>query len=102
MRIFSVVFVVGAGIRCFATGPSTFWLVIVGQVRFKKIVYNDFIQALNGCIGPLTLSACPRISALWFAVNERTTATAISRLNIHIPFVIISAIGVGWVLPLDF
>src|SRR5690348_6403094 len=36
--LFVVIGMIGAGIRCFAIGPDTFWIVIVGQVPTKTLL----------------------------------------------------------------
>jgi len=60
--------IIAAFIRLFATGPSTFWIIIVAQI-------------INSSIGPIIGCAPPQISAEWFAPGERVAATAIGALS---------------------
>ena len=58
--------VTGAGLRCITSHPPLVtWLTYVGQM-------------LNGFAGPIAFGASTVISATWFPVSQRTTATAIS------------------------
>jgi len=59
---------IASGIRCFASDHSTYWIIIAAQM-------------LNACLGPAAMTIPPKLSAVWFAVNERTTSTAISGLS---------------------
>ncbi|XP_056000684.1 solute carrier family 49 member 4-like isoform X2 [Ostrea edulis] len=70
----------GAGIRCITSEhPYVTWTANIGQ-------------ALNGFAGPIAMGAPPLVSAVWFPVHERTTATSISSgfnlLGIAISFII--------------
>lgn len=59
---------IGAGIRMFAhQGGYLFELVHIGQ-------------AFNGFAGPMIMQPPPRLSAVWFPVNQRTTATAVGTM----------------------
>ncbi|XP_052721868.1 solute carrier family 49 member 4 homolog isoform X1 [Crassostrea angulata] len=65
----------GAGARCITDQPPYVkWTVNIGQF-------------LNGLAGPVAMGVPPALSALWFPVKERTTATAIAT--------ILNGIGVG-------
>ena len=74
-----VIMAIGAVIRCFARTPEHFWIIIVAQVS----IINPFTQhshdkALNAMAGPPVMALPPKISAMWFPVSERKTATAIT------------------------
>jgi len=56
---------VSCAIRILARDSSTFWIIILAQT-------------LNACVGPIVMALPPKISAVWFAVDERTTSTAIT------------------------
>jgi FLVCR family MFS transporter len=56
----------GSVMRCITTSsPEVTWVI-------------DIAQLLNGLAGPCGCSAPPLLSAMWFAPNQRTTATSIS------------------------
>ena len=70
----------GSGLRCITTsGMACTVLAHVGQ-------------ALNGLAGPVAMAAAPVLSATWFPVRERTTATAImsmaNNLGVALSFVL--------------
>lgn len=70
-----VMIALGAGVRCITDQPPYVkWTVNIGQF-------------LNGLAGPVAMGVPPVLSALWFPVKERTTATAIS--------FVISSIGIA-------
>ncbi len=45
--LFVIIGLIGAGIRCFAIGPDTFWIVIVGQVPTDLILFYDILLSFN-------------------------------------------------------
>ncbi len=57
---------VGCGVRCITSQstPAT-WLIHIGQI-------------LNNFPGPIGMSMAPLLSATWFPIHQRTTATAIA------------------------
>ena len=55
----------GCIVRCFTT---------VGANASALIHFGQF---LNGLAGPVAMSAAPVLSATWFPINERRTATAL-------------------------
>ncbi|VDI11899.1 MFS transporter, FLVCR family, disrupted in renal carcinoma protein 2 [Mytilus galloprovincialis] len=73
--IAAIMVATGAGVRCITDNPDHIkWTVNIGQL-------------LNGLAGPVAMGVPPALSARWFPVNERTTATAISS--------ILNSLGVG-------
>lgn len=59
---------VGAGVRIFAQpGGKYFGFIHLGQI-------------LNGIAGPLIMAPPPKLSAVWFPPNQRTTATSIGTM----------------------
>jgi len=76
----SVIVLIGCILRCFARTPHTFWLIVLGQ-------------ALNAAVGPIVMALPPKISAVWFPVDERTTATAITGFSNSVGSVIGFAYG---------
>jgi hypothetical protein len=67
MLFFGILNLIASGIRIFATGPSTLWVLILAQ-------------SLNSVCGPIGYAAVPLLSSLWFPPKERTTATAVTTL----------------------
>ncbi|XP_025084665.1 disrupted in renal carcinoma protein 2 homolog [Pomacea canaliculata] len=56
----------GSTLRCFSMeAPAITWLVNVGHL-------------LNGLAGPVAMGAPPFLSAVWFPLHQRATATAVS------------------------
>ncbi|XP_061164418.1 solute carrier family 49 member 4 homolog [Saccostrea echinata] len=71
----AVMVALGAGVRCITDQPPyVTWTVNIGQF-------------LNGLAGPVAMGVPPALSALWFPVKERTTATALAT--------VLNGIGVG-------
>ncbi len=76
----AVLIAVGCGLRCITSQPtSATWLIHIGQI-------------LNGFPGPVAMGGAPLLSATWFPVNQRITATAIctifNGLGIAVSFII--------------
>ena len=71
---------VGTGLRCISSRPPyVTWLVHIGQM-------------LNGLAGPIAFGASTVVSATWFPVNQRTTATAagsiLNGLGCAVPYLV--------------
>uniref|UniRef100_K1QKA8 Disrupted in renal carcinoma protein 2-like protein n=1 Tax=Magallana gigas TaxID=29159 RepID=K1QKA8_MAGGI len=80
----------GAGARCITDQPPYVkWTVNIGQF-------------LNGLAGPVAMGVPPALSALWFPVKERTTATAIATIlngiGVGISFALGTSMNVGQML----
>ncbi|CAD5114944.1 unnamed protein product [Dimorphilus gyrociliatus] len=60
------VMTLGTMLRCINSNPPTFtYLAYSGQI-------------INGLVGPIAMSLSPLLSVIWFPLEERTLATAIS------------------------
>ncbi|XP_052078010.1 solute carrier family 49 member 4-like [Mytilus californianus] len=61
----SFLIVIGTGIRC-----------ITREIEYVKWTIN-IGQSLNGLAGPIAMGGPPLVSATWFPLHERTTATSL-------------------------
>ncbi|XP_063417712.1 solute carrier family 49 member 4-like [Mytilus trossulus] len=61
----SFLIVIGTGIRC-----------ITSDIKYVKWTIN-IGQCLNGLAGPIAMGGPPLVSATWFPLHERTTATSL-------------------------
>ena len=77
---------VGAILKCFSASPSLAWLTMLGQT-------------LSALAMPFLLEVPPRLAAIWFPVDEVSTATCIGvfgdQLGVAIGFVLPPAIVTG-------
>eukprot|EP01113_Clastostelium_recurvatum_P037466 TRINITY_DN5483_c0_g1_i1.p1 TRINITY_DN5483_c0_g1~~TRINITY_DN5483_c0_g1_i1.p1 ORF type:complete len:476 (+),score=51.46 TRINITY_DN5483_c0_g1_i1:25-1452(+) len=78
----------GAVMRVFCNGHSTFWLVGTGQL-------------LNAAAGPILMTVPPAISGAWFAIDERTLATAMASLVGYLGGAVGFVVGIPVQTPAD-
>ena len=84
VRLGAALQVLATAVRCFpSNGGTWFFLVHLGQI-------------LNATVGPIVMSAPPKLSVDWFRVEQRTTATAISSvangLGVAVGFLVVPAL----------